>query len=200
MTHSTALDLADHAASLPDASLRERARGRAIGALVMSFFGAWWAASGLLRSSCPAWAWGVLATIVAAIAVTAARTLRAHPSIEEPLPAALAERRQRAGRIFWWTCAAEVAGILIGVNVVANLGHPEWQPIAVMLAVGLHFLPLSVGFQYRPHLVTGVALTGWALAYPSLLAAGALAPAGMAVAGAILFASAAWALRSATAR
>lgn len=196
MTHSTALELADHAASLPDASLRERVRGRAIGALVMSLFGAWWAASGLVRSSCPAWTWGVLAAMVAAIAVTVLRTLRAHPSVEEPLPAALAERRQRASRIFRWTCAAEVAGILVGVNLVANLGHPEWQPIAVMLAVGLHFLPLAVAFQYRPHLVTGVALTGWALAYPALLAGGAPAPAGMAIAGAILFASAAWALRS----
>lgn len=188
MTHSTALNLA-HAA------LRERVRGRAIGALVMSFFGTWWAVSGLARSNCPAWAWMVLAVTAAVIAVIALRTLRAHPSVDEPLPAVMAQRRCRARRIFWWTCAAELAGILIGVDVVGNLGHPEWQPAAVMLAVGLHFLPLAAGFGYRPYAVTGAALTAWALAYPMLFAAGALAPTGIGAAGAILFASAAWALR-----
>ncbi len=188
MTHSTALNLAD-------AALRERARGRAIGALVMSFFGTGWAGSGLARSSCPAWAWVVMGVIVAVIAAIALGTLRAHPSADAPLPAVMAQRLRRASRIFWWTCAAEVAGILIGVNVVASLGHPEWQPAAVMLAVGLHFLPLAAGFGYRPYAVTGVALTAWALAYPMLFAAGALAPTGIAAAGAILFASAAWALR-----
>ncbi len=197
MTRSTALDFAAPAGPIADARVRERARGRATGALVMSLFGTWWIASGLQRSSCPAWTWGVLAAVVAAIAATALRTLRAHPSVDEALPAALAERQRRAMRIFWWTCAGEVAGILVGVNVAANLGHPEWQPLAVMLVVGLHFLPLAVAFDYKPHLVTGVALTGWALACPVLFAAGALAPAALATAGAILFASAAWALRSA---
>ena len=31
--------------------------------------------------------------------------------------------------------------------------------------------PLAVGFGYRPHLVTGLAMTAWALAYPALFAA-----------------------------
>jgi len=191
MTLSTTLTLADDTAPM-----RERARGRATGALVMSVFGTWWAVSGLERSSSPAWAWGVLALVVAAIAVTAIRTLRAHPATSEPLPADLARQQRRASRIFWWTCAAEVAGILVGVNLVANLGHPEWQPVAVMLVVGLHFLPLAAAFRTRAHLVTGVALMGWALAYPALLAGGALTPLGFIVAGAILFASSAWALRA----
>lgn len=197
MTPTTAPTLA--AASFPNAdpAVIDRVRGRAIGALVMSAFGTWWATSGLTRSSCPAWTWVLLATFVGALAVVSVRRLQAHLVVAGPVPAALAERRRRAGRIFRWTCIGEVAGILPGVNLAIGLGHPEWQPVAVMLAVGLHFLPLAVGFHYRPHFVTGVALTSWALACPTLFAAGALAPAGIAAAGAILFASAAWALRPA---
>ena len=79
-----------------------------------------------------------------------------------------------------------------------NLGHPQWQVAAGMLVIGLHFLPLAVAFDYRAHWVTGIAMAAWALAYPWLFAAGAMAPAGMFGAAAILFASAAVALRSRT--
>jgi len=195
MTPSTALPHADLAAPLALATLRERARGRAAGALVMSFFGTWWIVSGLARSSWPAWSWGVLAAVVARIGVEALRRRRAHPGVDEPLPAALVEQQRRANRIFWWTCAGEVLGILVGVNLVANLGHPDWQPAAVMLVVGLHFLPLAAAFRTRAHVVTGCALAAWALAYPALLAGGGLAPLGFVAGGAILLASAAWALR-----
>jgi len=185
--------------ALPSAAAplqRLRARGRASGALVMTFFGAWWAVAGIQRSSWPAWSLAIVGVVAVRIAAAALQTLRANPSVDEPLPADLRARQRRAGRIFAWTCAAEVLGILVGVNLVANLGHPELEPVAVMLPVGLHFLPLASAFHYRPHLATGVALTAWALAYPALLAGGALAPVGLVAAGAILAASSAWALRS----
>ena len=68
--------------------------------------------------------------------------------------------------IFLWTNVAEGVAILLAVNLVANLGHPQWQTAAVMAIVGLHFLPLAVGFGYRPHVVTGVAMTAWAAGLP----------------------------------
>ena len=179
-----------------DAGARLRARSRAIGVLVFAGFGGLWAAGGATLSSAPAWAWLVIATLVLAFGVRAVRLLRANPAVTEPLPADIAARRRRAGRIFLWTNVAEVLGILLAVNLVVNLGRPQWQTAAVMATVGLHFLPLAVGFGYRPHLVTGVAMTAWALAYPALFAAGGMAPAGSFGAAAILFASAAWALRS----
>jgi hypothetical protein len=95
--------------------------------------------------------------------------------------------------VFLWTSVAEG----LGINVVVKLGHPQWQCAAVMAVVGLHFLPLSFAFDYRPHLVTGVLLAGWALAYPWLIPGGALAAAGPFGASALLIGSAAWALRSA---
>ena len=190
--------LAAHGPALArDASDRLRARSRATGALVMSVFGALWAGTGVRLSSAPAWAWIVLAVVVLAFGVRALRLLQGNPSVAELLPAELAQRRRRGGRIFAWTSAGEGLGIFLAVNVVVNLGHPQWQAAAAMLVIGLHFLPLAVAFGHRPHLVTGVAMTAWALAYPWLFAAGAMAPAGMFGAGAILFASAGWALRSA---
>ncbi len=180
-----------------DVSARLRARGRAMGALVVTVFGTLWAGAGLAGWGAPAWSWVVLAVAAASLVASAIRTLRATPPVDESaLPAELAARRRRGDRIFRWAVVGEGLGIFLAVNVVANLGHPQWQPAAAMLVVGLHFLPLAVGFGYRPHVVTGLALAAWALAYPWLFAAGAMAPAGWLVAGAILMASALVSLRS----
>ncbi len=196
MTHAAALSSSTADVTSTDAADRLRARSRAVGTLVFTAFGGLWAAGGAMLSSAPAWAWIVIATLVLALGVRAVRRLRAHPAVTEALPADIAARQRRAGRLFLWTNVAEGVGILLAVNLVVLLGHPQWQTAAVMAVVGLHFLPLAVGFGYRPHLVTGVAMTAWALAYPALFAAGGLAPAGAFGAAAILFASAAWTLRS----
>ena len=179
-----------------DVGERLRVRARATGVLVLSGFGALWAGAGVSLSSAQAWAWIVLAIVVLAFGVRAVRLLRANPSVAEPLALELAKRQRRAGRIFAWTSAGEGVGILLAVNLAVNLGHPDWQGAAVMAVVGLHFLPLASAFGYRPHLVTGATMTAWALAYPWLFVGGAMAPMGMLGAAAILFASAAWALRS----
>jgi MFS family permease len=179
---------------------RLRIRARATGVLVMSGFGALWSGAGLALSSAPAWAWAMLAIVSLAFGVRALHLLRTTPPPIRPLPADISLRKRRGDRIFAWTTVGEGLGILLAINVVSTLGHPQWQPAAAMVVVGLHFLPQSTAYAYPPHLVTGVAMTAWALAYPWLFAAGAMAPAGMLGAGAILFASAAWALRSVAAR
>jgi len=183
-----------------DVAEHVRIRTRTLGALVMSAFGALWTGAGLALSSAPSWSWGLLAAVFLAFGVRALRLRRATPAAVEPLPAAIAERRRRGNRIFAWTSLGEGAGILAALSLVGHLGHPQWQPAAAMGVVGLHFLPQSTAFDYRPHRVTGAVMTAWALAYPWLSPAGAMAPAGMLGAGAVLFASAAWALRSAAAR
>jgi len=179
-----------------DVAERLRARSRATGALVMTAFGALWAGLGAAATRAAPSVWTAVALLAVVLALPAVRRLRANPAVDEPLPADVAERVRRGGRIFMWACIGEGLGILLAINLAVNLGHPQWQPAAIMGVVGLHFLPLAVGFGYRPHAVTGIAMTAWALAYPWLFAAGATAPAGPLVAGAMLFASAAWALRS----
>ena len=199
--HSTAaLNSSPALAHVRDVSERLRVRGRATGALVMTGFGALWAGLGAARTGDATLPCAVVALLAVALTLAAVRLLRANPAVTGPLPADVAERGRRAGRIFAWACAGEGVGILLAVNLVVNLGHPQWQPAAIMGVVGLHFLPLAIGFGYRPHLVTGVAMTAWALAYPWLFASGAMAPIGPLVAGAMLSASAAWALRSAARR
>jgi len=179
-----------------DVSERLRARSRATGVLVMSGFGSLWAAGGVSLSGNPGWAWIVVGSLLLAFVLHAMQALRVNPRATERLAADLVERQRRAGRIFAWTSVAQGLGLFLAVNLVVNLGHPQWQIAAAMAVVGLHFLPLAKAFGYRPHVATGVLMTGWALAYPWLGAAGALAPIGPLGAAAILFASAAWALRS----
>ncbi len=196
MNHSASLNSTPTGAAARDPSERQRARSRATGVLVMTVFGALWAAVGLLLSGNPGWGWIVVASLLVALVAHAVKLLRANPRAREPLAADQVERQRRAGRIFLWTGVAEGVGIFLAVNVVLNLGHPEWRAAAMMVVVGLHFLPLAIAFGYRPHLVTGLVMTAWALGYPWLFAAGALAPMGLFGAAAILCASAAWALRS----
>jgi len=179
-----------------DVSERLRARSRATGALVMTGFGALWACMGAPATGVAPQVWAAVALIAVGLALAALQVFRANPAVTEPLSAEITARLRRANRIFMWALAGEGVGIPLAINLVVNLGHPQWQMPAIMLIVGLHFLPLAVGFGDRSYRVTGVAMTTWALAYPWLFAAGALAPAGPLVAGAMLFASAAWALRS----
>ncbi len=197
MTRNAALTPTLAPASGHDVGTRLRIRGRATGALVVTLFGTLWAVNGLLVSDAPAWRWVVLSVVATALAAHAIWLLRTTPRVDEAtLPADLAARCQRGDRIFRWAVVGEGVGILLAVNVASNLGHPQWQPAAALLVVGLHFLPLASAFGYRPHIVTGLALCGWALAWPWLFTAGAMAPAGWLVAGAILMASAAASLRS----
>ncbi len=179
-----------------DVTERLRARSRARGVLVIGGFGALWAVLGALLSSAPVWEWLAIALLATAFGVRAFRLLRANPAVDGPLPAEAAERQRRRGRLFLWTSVGEGVGIFLAANIVINLGHSQWQPAAIMTVVGLHFLPLAAALEYRPHIVTGIVMTAWALAYPWLFAAGAMAAAGPFGAAAILFASAAWALRS----
>jgi len=186
------------AAPARDAAARLRARSRARGVLLISGFGALWAVAGAMLSGAPAWAWLAIAVAAAAFGVRAARLLRANPAVAGPLPAQVAERRRRSARMFLWTSVGEVAGIFLAIQLVVALGHPQWQPAAIMTVVGLHFFPLSLAVGYRPHAVTGAAMTAWALGYPWLFAEGASAAAGPFGASAILFANAAWTLRAAS--
>ena len=198
MTHTASFATTSGRASARDAVERLRARSRATGAIVMTGFGALWAGLGAAATGSGRLLGAAVAGVAIALALSAWKLMRANPAASRPLPAEFAARERRANRIFAWAMAAEGVGIPLAINLALNLGHPQWQTAAIMVVVGLHFLPLASAFGYRPHLVTGVAMTTWALAYPWLFAAGASSPVGPVVCGAMLFASAAWALRSAS--
>ena len=170
---------------------RERLRSRAGGAVVLSLFALAWAAAAAAGGAAIAPA--VLAVVAALVVARALRWRRAHPPLAGAIDPLEALAQARGRRVFNWAVAGEVAGILVGVNLAANLGYPEWQLPAVMVAVGLHFLPIGWGFRTPAYLVGGVAMTAWALVFRGLSTAPALGPVG---AAAILLAMSAWSLRT----
>lgn len=141
------------------------------GAIIMGFFGALFVAMTLKLQF--GWAGIALALpflIFGLIALAAAAVIRRPGEGIQPT--------ERQGRIILWASTGEGIGLFIAANLVINLGHPEWLLPAIALIVGLHFLPMGLGFPYRPFLLLSIALLG-ASALGFLLAA----PFGGAVSG-----------------
>jgi hypothetical protein len=105
--------------------------------------------------------------------------------------------RRTATRQFIAVNVAQSLAIVVAVNVLRHTGHGAWICPAIMLIVGLHFLPLARTFASRAHAVTGWAVVALAVLYPQLAPGGAADALGCLGAGLILWASAMWALKAA---
>jgi hypothetical protein len=140
--------------------------------------------------------YGLVAVVAAIIFVMAWRAYRRN----QPLIAAAPHSRQErhAGRAFILINAAQWIAIVVGINVLNNIGLARWDGPWAILVVGLHFLALIPVFHRSAHAVTGAALVVLAVAYPLLAAGGPENPAGLLGTGLILWASALWAIRSAS--
>jgi hypothetical protein len=168
-------------------------RGRAIGSSFFALFGSGWLAL-WNYSAAPArfWMYGVIAAGAGAILLLALARYRRYA----PAAAALAETpaQQRRQRWFHIINAGQWVVILIVGNVLANLGFNSWIIPAVILIVGLHFLPLARLFDYAVHYVTGAGFILLALIYPFVAPGGPTDPVGCLGAGLILWLSALWGL------
>lgn len=131
----------------------------ASGAIIMSFFGAVFAAMTLAMPLGRSGAVLFLPfAVFAVIAVVAVRTMRR----KEQTPA----RSARKDRVIMWSSAAEGIGIFIAANVVINLGRPELLLPAIALIVGLHFLPMAHLIPFRPfYALAGALLVAAALGF-----------------------------------
>lgn len=155
----------------------------ALGGIFLSLFGAIWLCGGVYAYA------GINARLLAAIVTAstlmtawAIATFRARRRAFTGSGDDAAGKRVRKGfmvvNAMQWT--------LIGLAVVLlNLtGHVAWILPAVILVVGLHFLPLAQLFRYPGYILTALALTAVAvltLAFggdgnigPTLLATGAI--------------------------
>lgn len=94
------------------------------------------------------------------------------------------------GRAFLWINLAQWAALFAQGPVLAWAGHPAWSQAAVILIVGVHFLPLARVFDARQHYLTGALLIAVALAYPWLGQNLPAYPAGCFATGTILWISA----------
>lgn len=121
------------------------------GAIIMSSFGA------VFLASTFAWNWHVSGPalilpflVSVAIAVAAVYVLR-QPGSGNVLSA-------RAKRTLVWASTGEGIGIFVAINIVTNLHRPEWRLPAMVLVVGLHFLPIAYGAGFRVFYALAAAL------------------------------------------
>jgi hypothetical protein len=123
----------------------------AAGAIIMSFFGAVFAAITLATQWGLAGGWLALPfALFLLIALAAWRTARAQGGAM-PLPPG-------ADKVIGWSSTAEGVGIFLAANLVINLHHPEWLLPAMALVVGLHFIPIAVAIPFRPFLALAAVL------------------------------------------
>jgi hypothetical protein len=168
-------------------------RGRAIGASFFAVFGGAWLALWNYRAAPERlWVYGLIAVgalVILSLARSRYRRSQAAAAglIETP-------ERQRRQRWFHIINVGQWVVILIVGNVLANLGLGSWVIAAVILIVGLHFLPLAWVFSYPVHYATGAAFIVLALVYPFMAPAGPSDPVGSLGAGLILWLSALWGL------
>jgi hypothetical protein len=168
-------------------------RSRAIGATFFAVFGGVWLALWNYRAA-PArlWVHGVIGAGALAIFLLARARYRRY----EAAAAGLTEspEQQRRQRWFHIINVGQWVVILIVGNVLANMGLGSWVIAAVILIVGLHFLPLAALFSNPVLYATGTAFILLAVIYPLMAVGGPADPLGCLGAGLILWLSALWGL------
>ena len=117
---------------------------------IMAAFGALWWFLGLALSG-----HGGLASLAPGLAAAAALVVIAWRQPPLPEQGSDADRR-RVNRVVGIASGAEGVGILVAVNVVANLGRPDLVMPAVAIVVGLHFLPLARWLPAPGYYLTGL--------------------------------------------
>lgn len=144
---------------------RAIARGLAVGALVLTFFGAIWALAALgNRPGTPAWAYGVVALISLALVIgSIARFVSAAKIPSPPDDAPEVQHGRAIGIWFSVVFAAEFLLIAAAAIILARMGQPLLIPIIVCAIVGIHFFPLARLFQVPVYWVTGALLVLCAL-------------------------------------
>jgi hypothetical protein len=177
----------------PQQSIEAIRAGRAIGAMFFSIFGGAWLGVWSLRALpgnmlVPA---AVIALSLAIFwqAISRFRRYRTALAAEQDTP-----RRRRISRLFNIINAGQWVLIVVGVNVLANIGLAAWSVPFAILIIGLHFLPLAHLFANPPHYITGALLILLAIAYPLLMPGGPNDPVGCLGAGLILWSSAIYAV------
>jgi len=121
------------------------------GAIIMGFFGAVFAAATLALAL--QWTGAAIGLPFVGFAVI---VLAAIVVIRQPGSGFALSRQGK--RAILWSSTAEGIGIFLAVNIVNNLGHPDWLLPAVALVVGLHFFPIAYAVPFRFFYLLGMAL------------------------------------------
>jgi len=168
-------------------------RGRGIGTMFLAGFGSLWLAAGLWDALQNGWIVGAVAVAGSLLFLAGRNHYRRHALYA--LPSDLQTRfdalRAKGQRMFHLVNVLQWVSI-IAVNSYLNyIGKSAWSVAAVMLIVGLHFLPLARLFRSVSHAIVGGIIILLAVSYPFVAAGGPQSPLGPIVMGLILWGSAA---------
>lgn len=134
------------------------------GALIMSFFGAFFASMTLYWQFDESGLKLVLPFIVfGMIAFFAVHVIRQPGDGIAP--------SERAKKVISWSSIGEGVGLFLASNIVMNCHHPEFLMPAMALVVGLHFIPIAYAAHFSPFYTLGgglifVGLIGFVLGAP----------------------------------
>ena len=160
-------------------------RGRGIGALFFTGFGALWLVLGLYaREQLSALALVLVASATAVLAAGAAWLIAKAKRLPQ------VEADARMGRVFGWINLVQWTAVGVVAYSFARLHIDAYVMSAITAIVGAHMLPLARLFRYKMHYVTGAVLMAWAAASVFLFPAERLQGATALGTGAILWASA----------
>lgn len=172
------------------------ARGRAIGALVFTLFGAAWFTQALVGMQWwNPWTMGLLLASTLLLVGSAVAILRstAGPARQaQSLPG-----HQQKSRLFGFINVLQSVAIVGAINLLPYWHRTDLIVVTVVLIVGVHLFPLARLFRYVPHYLTGGLLVGWAGLCLALFSGPTRDVLGCAGAGLVLWSSAAFTLFSA---
>ena len=136
-----------------------------IGALVFTFFGAFWAVASVVNwPAAPLGAYGLVAIPVVALTVLAVvRLIRSRELPPAVDPTQAKRDGKRMGIEFGIIFTLEFAFIAVTAVLLDNADRTLLIPVAVAFIVGLHFLPLAWVFRLPFYYVTGVLCVASAL-------------------------------------
>jgi Family of unknown function (DUF7010) len=166
----------------------ETVLGSARGALFVAMFAGVWFYWGLLLVNALTMPRGVAIGVVEILLLgAAAHLIRKGRALRKQFPPSSETTRGSASKWFWIVVIAEVALILIAVNIAANLHHPELIPALIAIVVGLHFLPLAKVFHAPSMAYIGSAIVLWCVVCWILFRGNALGAAAALGTGALLW-------------
>jgi hypothetical protein len=145
-----------------------RAHGAAIGTIFLGLFGLAWillalASLGQLHASLVV----LLSCFVAILLASSISVLRrTHPLVREQKKS---PQGKHINRMFGLVNVIQWTAIFLAVNILEHFHRSQWTVPAIIMIVGIHFLPLAYLFHARLHYVTGSALVLWAVAAPLLV-------------------------------
>ena len=149
--------------------------GRYLAAIILLLFGAYWINywSVLSFDQSPVLL-GVLASIALTLSAISLRLFFRCRSVST-----YSRKAQKAGSIrrqIFIVVAIEAIAIFLITRLLSNAGYSDWTMIALVLIVGLHFIPLAAVLGNKSYLWTAGALVLIGLTFPLLFSAGPAEP------------------------